>query len=77
MMVRQLNTNQYQKYTGLGVNGYLGNTTISCVPYGKIVDNIFYWYEYCNTDNLQSYQKSKLIQYQYNVSGERYYYVAF
>ena len=77
MMVRQLNTNQYQKYTGLGLNGYIDGTSISCVPYGKIVGNVFYWYEYCDRDNLEDYQKSYLVQYQYNSSGERYYYVAF
>lgn len=77
MMVRQLNTNQYQKYTGLGVNGYLKDTSIQCVPYGKIVDNVFYWYEYCDINDPKDYQKRELVKYQYNISGERYYYVAF
>ena len=61
-MDRNSNSTTYNKYTGLGNYSTDGATS----PYGKVIENTFYWYS-----PFQDGQR------QFNAKGEKYYYIAF
>lgn len=60
-MQREFNSENYELFQGLGYQSY---DSSNASPYGKIIENTYYWY-------------STSANWQFNLEGKEYTYVAF